>query len=130
MSKKALIIGFSGLVAPALGRRLCEDGWQVRYASRSGDILLDLSQLDLSLLPSDVDAVFLIAAATALRRCEEEPELTRITNVDAPAKIARFYAAKGAHVLMISTNLVFDGTAPFVPVASARAPSCVYGRQK
>src|SRR5262249_20898957 len=46
------------------------------------------------------------------------------------AKIARFYAGKGAHVLMISTNLVFDGTTPSVPVTSSRRPACVYGQQK
>jgi dTDP-4-dehydrorhamnose reductase len=77
-----------------------------------------------------VDAVFLVAAVTALRRCEDEPQATRIVNVEAPAQIARFYAAKGAHVLMISTNLVFDGTAPSVPVTARRQPPCVYGQQK
>ena len=70
MSREALIIGSSGLLAPALGHRLREDGWQVRHASRSGEISLDLAKLDLSVLPQDVDAVFLIAAATALRRCD------------------------------------------------------------
>ena len=130
MSRKALIIGSSGLVAPALARRLREEGWQVRHASRTSEIRLDLADLDMSVLPRDAHAVFLIAAATSLRRCEDEPDATRIINVEAPAEIARFYAGKGAHVLMISTNLVFDGTLPRVPVTSARRPSCVYGQQK
>jgi dTDP-4-dehydrorhamnose reductase len=130
MSREALIIGSSGLVAPALARRLREEGFKVRHASRSGGIRLDLAELDVSVLPNDVDAVFLIAAATALRRCEDEPEATRIMNVRAPLEIARFYAGKGAHVLMISTNLVFDGTVPSVPVTSTRRPACAYGQQK
>jgi dTDP-4-dehydrorhamnose reductase len=130
MSRKALIIGSSGLVAPALGRRLRGEGWQVTHASRSGGIRVDLAELDMSVLPNDVDAVFLIAAATALRRCEDEPEATRIINVDAPAEIARFYASMGAHVLTISTNLVFDGAEPAAPVTSVRRPACVYGQQK
>ena len=130
MSREALIIGSSGLVAPVLARRLREEGWQVRHASRTGGIRLDLAALDMSVLPHDVDAIFLISAATALRRCEDEPEATRIINVEAPAEIARFYAGKGAHILMISTNLVFDGAVPAIPVTSARRPACMYGQQK
>jgi dTDP-4-dehydrorhamnose reductase len=130
MSREALIIGSSGLVAPALGQRLREEGFEVEHASRSGGIRLDLAELDLSVLPDAVETVFLIAAQTALRCCEDEPEATRIVNVLAPAEIARFYAAKGAHVLMISTNLVFDGMAPSVPAMATRRPACVYGEQK
>jgi dTDP-4-dehydrorhamnose reductase len=130
MSRKAVIIGSSGLVAPALGRRLREEGWQVWHASRTGGIRLDLADLDMSALPSDVDTVFLVAAETALRRCEDEPRATRIINVEAPARIARFYAGKRAHVVMISTNLVFDGMLPSVPATSTRRPACVYGQQK
>jgi dTDP-4-dehydrorhamnose reductase len=130
MSREALIIGSSGFVAPALGHRLREAGWQVRHASRTGEIRLDLAKLDMSILPQDADAVFLIAAATALRRCEDDPHATGIINVEAPAEIARFYAGKGAHVVMISTNLVFDGRKPTVPGTSFRRPDCVYGQQK
>jgi dTDP-4-dehydrorhamnose reductase len=130
MIRKALIIGSSGLVAPALGKRLRGEGWKVTHASRSGEIRLDLAKLDPSVLPDDVDAVFLIAAATSLRHCETEPEATRIVNVAAPTAIARFHAARNAHVLAISTNLVFDGTAPAMPVPSPARPTCAYGRQK
>lgn len=130
MRRRALIIGSSGLVAPALSRRLREEGWQVLHASRSGEIRFELARADVSVLPKDVDAVFLIAAETSLRRCENEPEATRVVNVKAPAEIARFYAERDGHVLTISTNLVFDGTAPAVPANAARRPACVYGRQK
>lgn len=132
MSRRALIIGSSGLVAPALSRRLQEEGWQVLQTSRTGNvgIRFDLAQPDMSALPRDVGAVFLIAGETSLRRCEDEPEATRIVNVEAPGAIARGYAASGAHLLTISTSLVFAGTAPTAAATSPRRPACIYGQHK
>lgn len=132
MSRQALIIGSSGLVAPALARHLRDEGWRVRHAGRGGgaDIRFDLAKPDLAVLPSDVDALFLIAAETSLKRCEEEPEATHAVNVAGPVAIAEAYAVQGAHVLMLSTNLVFDGTAAMMPATAPPRPACVYGRQK
>jgi dTDP-4-dehydrorhamnose reductase len=132
MSRRALIIGSSGLVAPALSKRLRQEGWQVLTTSRTGNagIRFDLARPEMSVLPADVDAVFVIAAETSLRRCEDGPDDTRTVNVETPAEIAHFYAGKGAHLLTISSNLVFDGTVPGATALSARRPACAYGRQK
>lgn len=132
MSRRALIIGSSGLVAPALARRLQEEGWQVLNTSRTGNagIRFDLARPDASALPPDVGAVFLIAAETSLRRCEDEPDATHAINVQAPAEIAHFYAERGVHLLTISTNLVFDGLAPMNAATAARRPACIYGKHK
>ena len=132
MSRRALIIGSTGLVAPALSGRLKKLGWQTILTARSDadHIHLDLREPDLSVLPLDIQAVFLIAAETSLRRCEDEPESTERVNVLAPAAIARHYSSAGAHILTLSSSLVFDGSLPFAPPLSARRPACVYGRQK
>jgi dTDP-4-dehydrorhamnose reductase len=132
MSRRALIIGSTGLVAPALSGKLHELGWQVIHTSRSGaeNIHLDLKQPDLHVLPPDIQAVFLIAAETSLRRCEDEPGSTEVINVLTPAAIARHYSGGGAHILTLSSSLVFDGAVPSAPPLSARRPVCVYGQQK
>jgi len=132
MSRRALIIGSSGLVAPILSRKLQGAGWRVFLTSRSdtAEIRFDLARPDPGVLPADIDAVFLIAAETSLRRCENEPEATYGINVLAPAAIAQLYASVGAHVLTLSTTLVFDGSAPFMSPVSARHPACMYGKQK
>jgi dTDP-4-dehydrorhamnose reductase len=119
-------------VAPALSSRLRELGWQVIHTSRSGaeHIHLDLKQPNLHVLPPNIQAVFLIAAETSLRRCEGEPGSTEVINVLTPAAIARHYSAAGAHIVTLSSSLVFDGAVPSVPPLSARRPVCVYGRQK
>lgn len=132
MSRRALIIGSTGLVAPDLSSRLQELGWQTVQTSRSGadHIHLDLKEPDLRVLPEDIQAVFLIAAETSLRRCEDEPDSTYRVNVLTPAEIARHYSSAGAHILTLSSSLVFDGAVPFAPPLSVRRPACVYGRQK
>lgn len=132
MKRRALIIGASGLLAPALGRRLQEEGWQVRHTSRRGDVglRLDLAELQGTVPSGDFDAVFFIAAETSLRRCQDDPEATHVVNVRSPAAMANYFAARGAHVLTLSTNLVFDGTTPAAPAALERRPTCVYGKQK
>jgi dTDP-4-dehydrorhamnose reductase len=132
MSRRALIIGSSGLVAPALSLRLQAEGWQVLTTSRTGNagLRFDLARPDMKALPPDVGAVFLIAAETSLRRCEDEPDATRAVNVLAPLAIAQFYAGRGAHLLTISTNLVFDGMAPASMATAARRPTSVYGQHK
>ncbi len=132
MKRRALIIGASGLLAPALGRRLQEEGWLVRHTSRRGDVglRLDLAELQGTVPPGDFDAVFFIAAETSLRRCEDDPAATHVVNVRSPAAMANYFAARGSHVLTLSTNLVFDGTTAAAPAALQRQPACVYGKQK
>ena len=132
MSRRALIIGSTGLVAPALSVGLRELGWQTIHTSRSSaeHIHLDLKEPDLDILPPDIQAVFLIAAETSLRRCEDEPDSSERINVLTPAEIARHYSATGAHILTLSSSLVFDGAVPFAQPSSARRPTCEYGRQK
>ena len=132
MSRRALIIGSTGLVAPALSGKLKELGWQTIHTARSGadHIHLDLREPDLSVLPHDIQAVFLIAAETSLRRCEDEPDITERVNVLTPAAIARHYSSAGTHILTLSSSLVFDGVVAFARTLSARRPVCEYGRQK
>jgi dTDP-4-dehydrorhamnose reductase len=135
VSRHALVVGARGLIGGALQAALSAGGWRVtataRRCERPDDIALDLSRpVDFRRLPPDVEAVFLLAGVTSLRACQEDPTGTALVNVAAPAAIAEHYAALGARSVMISTNLVFDGTTAKVPRDAPRRPTCEYGRQK
>ena len=71
------------------------------------------------------------AAYTAVDRAEEQEDLARIVNAEAPAAMARAAAAAGIPFLHISTDYVFDGsgTAPWNP-DDATGPLGAYGRTK
>ena len=77
------------------------------------------------------DTVVSAAAYTAVDRAEEEPELARLVNAEAPGRLAAACARAGVPIVHISTDYVFDGTLdrPYReddPVA----PLGVYGRTK
>ncbi|WP_374649799.1 NAD(P)-dependent oxidoreductase [Dongia sp.] len=130
-----MIVGARSQIGAALRPVLAERNWRVtgtdRRQGQPGDRYLDLSRpLDLRALPADVDIVFLLAGVTSIAACEADPDGTAIVNVSAPATIARHCASIGARAVMVSTNLVLDGTIAQAPVTAAYAPSCIYGRQK
>ena len=111
---KVLILGSNGRLGSALARR-----WK-SLPSISEVIPLTRSQVDLSdSLSAEAalasysfgpgDVVVNSAAATDVDGCERDPELARRINADAPARIARLCAARGARLIHIGTDYVFDG---------------------
>jgi dTDP-4-dehydrorhamnose reductase len=77
------------------------------------------------------DVVINAAAYTAVDRAEDEPERARSVNADAPAQLAAASKEAGARFVQISTDYVFDGTAPGPYRENApTAPIGVYGRSK
>lgn len=76
-------------------------------------------------------AVINAAAYTAVDRAEEEEEVARTINGDAPGAMATICAKLGIPLVHISTDYVFDGSgeAPWSPTA-APAPQSAYGRTK
>jgi dTDP-4-dehydrorhamnose reductase len=128
-----LLLGGSGMLGSALARRLAVDGRECVAASRQ--------QLDL-MLPDSIatalesiapDAVINAAAFTDVNRAEL-PECRREVfgvNADGPAALARACAARGAKLVHISTDYVFDGAdkTPYLEGA-ATGPVQVYGESK
>jgi dTDP-4-dehydrorhamnose reductase len=51
-------------------------------------------------------------------------------NVDAPLQLGRRLAAAGGRIVFLSTNMVFDGSVPFVNAGAGRCPRTAYGRMK
>ncbi|MDA8427477.1 MAG: dTDP-4-dehydrorhamnose reductase [Treponema sp.] len=71
------------------------------------------------------------AAYTAVDKAESEPELARSLNVEGPRNLARLAARRGARLVHLSTDYVFDGkgTRPYLE-SDELGPTGVYGATK
>jgi dTDP-4-dehydrorhamnose reductase len=77
------------------------------------------------------DVVLHLAAYTDVDRAESEPQLALAVNGDGTANVAAACREAGAHLVYVSTDYVFDGTAaePIAP-SERRAPLGAYARGK
>lgn len=136
MQDTVFIVGADSNIGAALEAGLHRRGYSVigttrRLPAASGRIHLDLSEApDRWQLPDGCAVTYLLAGVTSLAQCETEPELTRRINVDHTVSLAGAMAARGSHVVFLSTNLVLSGTTPDAPTAAKVEPQCAYARQK
>ena len=130
MTRKIAIVGAGGRLGAAL----------VRAYSRGGDVAaFNRQQLDLSdattvrntLGAVDFEVLINCAAQTNVDRCETHPEEAFQLNAEAPRLLAEICAMKGAKLVHISTDYVFDGEKrePYTEDDAAE-PISVYGRSK
>lgn len=76
------------------------------------------------------DAVINTAAMTNVDQCEKEREACRLLNVAAVAHLATACKTIGAHLVHLSTDFIFDGTAgPYVET-DVPNPLSFYGQSK
>ena len=138
---KVVITGASGKLGVYLLEAALERNWDVRAwsGSATGEIagvplrpvdLGDLTQLQEAFDQEQPDAVIHSAALSVVGDCYRDPSLAQRINVDATHKLAQLCQAKGARLLSVSTDMVFDGEdAPydedFIPT-----PKTVYGQSK
>jgi len=126
---RILLIGREGQLARALIARL--EGHDVTA--------LDLPEFDLTqrehviaaVARTAPDLVINAAAYTAVDRAEDEPDLARAVNATGPGWLAEAAAARGAPIVHVSTDYVFDGAkgAPYVE-DDAPKPLGTYGATK
>lgn len=78
-----------------------------------------------------IDVIVNCAAYTAVDRAESEPERALLLNATAPGYLAAAIERRGGHLIQISTDYVFDGTAhtPYTEDVPT-CPASVYGRTK
>jgi len=131
-----LIIGGDSEIGSAARHRLAEAGDKVAVTTRraGGDasrILLDLSTPPCAWpVPPGIQSACLCAAIARLGDCAADPIGSARINVEHSVALVELLVARGIHVLFLSTNQVFDGTAPHVTPATPTAPVSEYGRQK
>lgn len=129
-----LVVGADGLLGSAVAARLAASGRQVIRTSRRGapgSIPLDLAT-DAATWPisAGVATTHLCAAITSIAECRDRPDSAWLVNVEGTAAVARRLVAAGSRVVYPSTNMVFDGTEPFVQRGCMPMPRAVYGRLK
>ncbi|WP_321843258.1 dTDP-4-dehydrorhamnose reductase family protein [Paraburkholderia bannensis] len=135
---KVAVVGASGLLGRALERELAaQTGWQVVQTafSRVGAQQVALDVRDARAVEAFIareapDAIVVAAAERRPDVCEHDPAAARALNVDAVRHVAAAAKARGAWVLSISTDYVFDGSAPpYLPDATPN-PLNAYGHSK
>ncbi len=136
-SDRFLVVGGDGLIGAALAARLRGSGCRALVTTRrpvpagAERLFLDLST-DIGdwRAPDDVGVAYLCAACTGMRACEDAPEATRRINVEGTVAVAEAVRRRGAFLVFLSSNSVFDGTIPFPLADAPPGPATEYGRQK
>jgi dTDP-4-dehydrorhamnose reductase len=127
---RVVVTGTGGRLGAAVARHLRERHRVVAYDRRALD-LREPAQIEDHLGGLEFDALINCAAVTSLDYCETHPGEAAAVNTGAPALMARICRERGAHMIHLSTNYVYDG-----PVAGLRCeedpvnPLGVYARTK
>lgn len=121
---RGAILGASGM----LGREVAALFPDFQRWGRSE---IDLTAADFELPRGEVDWIANCAAYTAVDRAESEPELAQRVNAAGPLRLAKLASQRGARLIHISTDFVFDGRAdrPYRE-EDATDPIGVYGGTK
>lgn len=135
-----LLTGAGGLLGAYLLRELAgRDGVVALGGPRGGDRFgvplrpVDLTDVDAvaGVLRSARPDVILHAAATArVADCVRDPERAWRSNAGATATLARLAADAGVRLVLVSTDLVFDGEHAPYREDDEPSPVSVYGRTK
>lgn len=127
---RILVFGHSGQVATEL-RNLSAEHIQITSLARNDADLTDPAACAAAIVAHKPDAVINAAAYTAVDRAEEEAELAKQINADAPAAMAQACVIQAIPFVTISTDYVFSGTGqePWQP-DDATGPIGAYGRTK
>ena len=105
---RILVTGADGQLGSELRRLL---GDRALYAGRSVLDLTDADAVGAFVRKHRFAYVVNCAAYTAVDKAEDNQELCRKLNEEAPGILARAAQANGAAMIQISTDYVFDGTA-------------------
>jgi dTDP-4-dehydrorhamnose reductase len=136
-----LITGATGALGGYLLRELAGTDVQVTAWSgtRAGDPFgipvrpVDLADADAlagAFREARPDAVLHAAAVANVGQCYRNPDRAHLVNARGSAMLAGLAAEAGARLLLVSTDLVFDGTRGWYAEDDAPSPLSVYGRSK
>jgi dTDP-4-dehydrorhamnose reductase len=128
---KLLIFGAGGQVGTALQAPAWAPGATITALEHAQADIGDAAAIAAAMDTSDCDIVINAAGYTAVDKAESEPAAALRINGEAPGLIAAECARRGAALIHISTDYVFDGakTAPYLE-RDPPAPLGVYGASK
>ena len=131
---RILVTGSSGLIGTEVVRVATAQGHHVVGLSRSEPVPTDLTDAAaVAVLVADVapDLIVHAGAWADVDGCELDPDRARAVNVDGTRNVVAAADAVGAHVVHLSTDLVFDGTkaGPYTETDEPN-PISVYGTTK
>lgn len=128
---KVLVTGAAGQVGAELMRAAWPDGTELVGLDRSGLDVADAAAVAAAVADVAPDVIVNAAAYTAVDRAESEPDLADAVNAAGPGHLATAASAGGARLIHLSTDYVFDGTAPgWYVETDPIAPLGAYGRSK
>jgi S-adenosylmethionine synthetase len=129
------VSGATGLLGSAITARLSTDLGVLALAHahpRPGTMPIDLLTPEGLRAMDDArwDALVHCAAMRSPDQCEQQPDLARRFNAELPGRLAALAARRGARMIHISTDYVFDGTHPPYREDDPTAPVNLYGETK
>jgi len=132
-----LLIGGDGEIGAAAFRALKAAGTPVAATTRRADgagperPLLDLAApLEDWQPPAGTRSACVLAAVARLADCAADPVRSAHINVTQTLALIERLIARDVHIVFVSTNQVFDGSAPHVAADAPACPVSEYGRQK
>jgi dTDP-4-dehydrorhamnose reductase len=128
---KLLILGAGGQVGSALQTAAWPPGATITSLTHAQADIGDAAAVAAAFDSSHCDIVINAAGYTAVDKAESEPAVALRINGEAPGLIAAECARRGAALIHISTDYVFDGAkASHYLETDATAPLGVYGASK
>jgi dTDP-4-dehydrorhamnose reductase len=139
--RRILVTGASGLLGGYLLRELAQQGSPiVAWSNTRTDRLfgVELRRVDISdanavrdaFAAARPDVVLHVAAVASVNGCFRDPDRAEKVNVRGSWHLAELSEHSGARLVLVSTDLVFDGSRGNYCEADTPAPLSIYGRSK
>jgi dTDP-4-dehydrorhamnose reductase len=129
---RTLVLGGGGMLGGAVLAAARARGWPALALSHAQADVGDEARLDHWMAAFGPEAVINCAAFTRVDDCETQPERALAVNGEGVGRVARAAERRGARLVQVSTDYVFDGDSRQRPYAEddATGPRSAYGRSK
>jgi len=131
-----IIIGGDSTIGRALSYSWKEKGISFQSSTRKPNLVnpqrpfIDLVSKDWKKIKENKFKVgVLCAAITSIEKCEKDPVFSKKVNVEGRKQIVNELIEKKTHIIMLSSNQVFDGSKKLVEAHEPTNPINEYGKQ-